>query len=94
MKPKTSVPVKAATKPEVAREVKRSVERSRGFAEGGSGPTRKTFGTGTRTVTARSDAANELLGVDGLSGRVRQQWLNEGSSRAMRAAWFHSSSNT
>jgi hypothetical protein len=57
MRPKTSFPAKAATAPETARQLKRSVERGGGFAEGGSGPANKMLGTGTRTVTAPEDAA-------------------------------------
>jgi hypothetical protein len=59
MKPKTSVPVKTASKPETVRAVRSSLARSGGVAEGGKGGPHKTFGKGDHTVTAPSDAANE-----------------------------------
>jgi hypothetical protein len=57
MRPTPKTPVKAPTKPETARQVKSSVERSRGFAAGG-----KThgFGRGDHTATDGPDAAGPV----------------------------------
>jgi hypothetical protein len=66
MKPKTA-PEKAPSPPRAVHQVKSSLRRSGGMAEGGSGPTKKTFGTGTRTVAASGDAAVPAKG--GASGK-------------------------
>ena len=57
-----SIPVKAATKPETARQVKSSVERSRGFAAGGR---THGFGRGDHTATDGPDAAGPVVPAQG-----------------------------